>query len=534
MIEKIALIWPEIALFLTTCIVLVVGLSPEAGVRRLCAPIAGAGLIVSFVLALMTGTDAPGAMPHLAPFFKASAAAVGLALLLAQAGVVDRREESEIASGQRRFNPLRTVRAEYYALFLFSITGLMLCASASDLIWMFLALELTSLPTYVMIAISSRRMRAKEAAVKYFFLGALGAAIFLYGFVLIYGGTGSMRLDEIGRAFEGGINPLALAGLMMAIIGVSFKIAAVPMHFYTPDVYQGAAAPVAALLGYVPKAAGFIVIILLLTTVGWDPGLPQEIRVLLWVMAALTMTFGNVLALMQTSVKRMLAYSSIAHSGYMLVGVIAGPAGSFWASGIGAVLFYLLIYGLTNAGAFAVLAALERRGADGDPEEIETFDDLRGMCATHPVLGWTLVVCALSLLGFPPLIGFIAKAALFTSAIHAGEIELVIVLGVNSAIAAWYYLRLAGAPMLQDPGPESGSIRRSPYPARRIAAVVGALAAIVLAIFANRLMRAGGEAARYQPARTIAASPGEAPFDARARREALEAATTPGALVDPP
>src|SRR5690606_16563351 len=158
--------------------------------------------IAAFVLALFTGRggDVAHSMPGMAALFKASAAAVGLVLLMLQAGVVDRREEDEIASGRRRFNPLRTVRAEFYALFLFSITGLMLCASATDLIWLFLALELTSLPTYVMVAISTHRERSQEAAVKYFFLGALGAAIFLYGFSLIYGGTGVMGLDEI--AFE--------------------------------------------------------------------------------------------------------------------------------------------------------------------------------------------------------------------------------------------------------------------------------------------------------------------------------------------
>jgi NADH-quinone oxidoreductase subunit N len=504
-IEKIALIWPEISLFLTTCVVMVVGLSPDVGIRKLCAPISGVGLIAAFVLALVTGRggDAASAMPAMAAFFKASAAAVGLVLLLAQAGVVDRREEAEIASGRRRFNPLRTVRAEFYALFLFSITGLMLCASATDLIWLFLALELTSLPTYVMVAISTHRQRSQEAAVKYFFLGALGAAIFLYGFALIYGGTGVMGLDEIAAAFAGdGVNPIAMAGLIMAIIGLGFKIAAVPMHFYTPDVYQGAAASVAAMLGYVPKAAGFMGIMLLVAMVGWEP-LPQEIRVLLWVMAALTMTFGNVLALLQTSVKRMLAYSSIAHSGYILVGVIAGPGARFWDNGIAAALFYLLAYGLTNAGAFAVIAALERRGADGEPEEVETFDDLRGLCRTHPALGWTMALCALSLLGAPPLLGFLAKAPLFTSAISAGEIPLVIVLGVNSAIAAWYYLRLAGAPLLSEPGPGAEAVRESPYPARRIAAVVGAAATIVLAILANSLMRASGVAARGGESRQV-------------------------------
>jgi NADH-quinone oxidoreductase subunit N len=202
----------------------------------------------------------------------------------------------------------------------------------------------------------------------------------------------------------------------------------------------------------------------------------------------------------------MLAYSSIAHSGYILVGVIAGPADpgqGFWASGIGASLFYLLGYGLTNAGAFAVIAALERTGADGQPEEVESFDDFRGLCRTHPLLGWSLVACAISLLGFPPLLGFLSKAPLFTSAIRAGEIPLVVVLGVNSAIAAWYYLRLAGVAMLQDPAPGARAVRLSPYPARRVAAAVGASATIVLAVLANPLMESSREAAEHRPAEPV-------------------------------
>lgn len=512
MIEKLPFLWPEITLFLTTCVVMVVGLSPRISMRRLCAPISGLGLLVAGILATRTPTDTGALLPHLMPFAKVVVAGVGLLILPVLAGTVDRRRESLIAQGKARFDPLRANRAEFYAFYLFSLTGLMLCASAGDLIWLFLALELTSLPTYVMVTISTRGTRSQEAGVKYFFLGALGAATFLYGFVLIYGGTGSTRLDQIAAvlAYQGatdGINPIAMAGLVLAFLGLCFKIAAVPMHFYTADVYQGAAAPVSAMLAFVPKAAGFLAIILLLSTVGWSYGLvahddgtvadalgaghslPQTLRVLVWVVAALTMTVGNVLALLQRSAKRLLAYSSVAHSGYMLVGLVAGPAGlGFTENGLAATLFYLLSYGAMNLGAFAVIASVERQ----DGREVDDLDDLRGLCRTRPVLGWSMVVCALSLMGFPLTLGFFAKLPLFTSGIAAGEITLVVVLGLNSAIAAFYYLKLVAMPMLDDP--QGAPLRLTPFPSRVLAGVLSAGLVVVLMITASRLMTASERA----------------------------------------
>ena len=337
--------------------------------------------------------------------------------MLLCAGTADREEEQALAASGARFNPLRTVKAEFYAFILFSLTGLMLCASADDLIWIFLALELTSLPTYVLVTLSTKDRPSQEAGVKYFFLGAMGAAVFLFGFALLYGATGSAHLADIAAVFaRDGLSDLAIAGMILSMVGVSFKIAAVPMHFYTPDVYEGAAAPISAFLAFVPKTAGFLVIILLAATLGWTHGpsesLPPEIRVVLWVVAALTMTFGNVLAILQTSVKRILAYSSIAHSGYMLVGIIAGPGdGGFASNGIAAVLFYLFSYGVMNAGAFAVVACLERRDLDGSHREIESVDDLRGLCKTRPrCSAGVMALCSLSLLGLPPLLGFFGES----------------------------------------------------------------------------------------------------------------------------
>jgi NADH-quinone oxidoreductase subunit N len=531
MIERLSFMIPEIALFITTCFVMVVGLSRNATTRNLTPVMAAIGIILAGVLAYMTtptGIEAGNAsagqvlLPNLAMYMKVVIAGVGLLLLLVQAGTVDRVEESLLASGKRQYDALRANRAEYYAFFLFSLTGLMLCASADSLIWLFLALELTSLPTYIMVTISTARNRSREAGVKYFFLGALGAAVFLYGFALLYGGTGSTNLNLIAAAFRTqGINSIAMAGLLVSILGLGFKIAAVPMHFYTADVYEGAAPQVSGFLAFVPKTAGFIALLLLLATCGWSferagvaPGLahvlrggitratefghslPESVRLLLWVMAALTMTLGNILALLQTSVKRTLAYSSIAHSGYMLVGVIAGPGDTFARSGIAAVLFYLLAYGVMSTGTFAVLAALERSpGTDGEPREVDQFDDLRGLTASHPALGWVMTICSLSLLGLPPLLGFFGKLPLFTSAIHAKEYVLVIILGINSAIAAFYYLRLAFFPFLEKKDDFAEPVAMSPFASRSLSALVSAAGVIVLALVGSQVMASVEKAA---------------------------------------
>jgi NADH-quinone oxidoreductase subunit N len=497
MFQKVHDLWPEIAMFITTCIVMVVGLSPSFQVRRLCSLISALGLGAAGALAAVATPDGHGLMPNLMPFAKVMVAAVGLLLLFLAEGTVDRQEEHLIAQGRLAFNPLRTNRAEFYAFFLFSLTGVMLCASADDLVWLFLALELTSLPTYIMVTISQTGRagsRSQEAGVKYFFLGALGAATFLYGFALLYGGTGTTDLNEMRSFFSGhGFNGIALTGMLLSLIGVGFKIAAVPMHLYTPDVYEGAAAPVSAFLAFTPKTAGFLAILLLCSTVGWGPdghALPDAVRLTLWVMAALTMTVGNVLALWQNSVKRILAYSSIAHSGYMLVGVIAGPGDgtSIGHNGPAAVLFYLLCYGVMNMGCFAVLACLERKHGAEEPHEIETVDDLSGLCKTHPALGWTMVLCSLSLMGFPPLLGFLGKLPLFTSIIAADDITLAVVLGLNSAIAAYYYLRLAWASYLQEPLPGVRA-HATPFFSRPLAATVSAIGVLLLVLVGNALMK---------------------------------------------
>lgn len=500
MTEKLAILWPEIFLFIATCLVMITGQWPSRAIRQFTPWICATALVLAF-FAAMTSPATQGMFPAIVPYAKMIIAAVGLLVLLLLSGTVDRQLELDVDNG-KPFQSIRSNRGEFYAFFMFSLTGLMLTASADDLIWLFLALELTSLPTYIMVAVSREEDSSLEAAVKYFFLGALGAAIFLYGFAMLYGATGSTNLSEIAAVFASdGVSSIGMIGMLIAVIGVSFKIAAVPMHFYTPDVYQGAASPVSAMLAFVPKTAGFLALMFLLGTVGWGYGLggghlPIEIEATLWIMAALTMTVGNILALLQSSVKRILAYSSIAHSGYMLVGIIAGPGsegGAFYQNGLAAVLFYLFTYGVMTVGTFAVLASLEHRNG----READHIDDIRGICKSHPVLGWTFVITVLSTLGFPPLLGFIGKLGLFSAGISAGHYALIVVLGINSAIAACYYLRLVAVAYIDDTEKAKDPVYTTPFFMRPLAGVLSAGGVILFMVFSGPIVDGALNAASY-------------------------------------
>ncbi|MHC4130200.1 MAG: NADH-quinone oxidoreductase subunit N, partial [Planctomycetota bacterium] len=329
MADKLWFLIPEIWLFLGVFVLSVMGLARTKFLRDALPLVVCAFLAVALVAIplVYTQTDrlsrAAMLMPSVGYYVKMVVCAMGIVLALLSVGLIDRRLEEAVKSGRARFDPIRVSRGEYFAFFLLSLIGAMLVCNANDLIWLFLALELTSLPTYVMVAISRPSRRAQEAAVKYFFLGALAAAMFLYGFALLYGSTGTIVLTEMREALTeqaaaggaaGGLNRMAIVGMILAVVGVSFKIVAVPMHFYAADVYEGAAAPVTAFLGFVPKTAGAVAIILLLGTVGWSghgtEGLPQPILITLWMIAVLTMTLGNVGAMLQRSAKRLLAYSS--------------------------------------------------------------------------------------------------------------------------------------------------------------------------------------------------------------------------------
>lgn len=522
MVDKLWFLMPEMSLFGGVVIVFIMGLSHHQRVRdtvplMTCVFLGLALALTPFVYDGAHGREILSQhpdlmlMPMIGKYVKMVVCVLGIVLAMVSVGSIDRRMEAAVESGRIAFDPIRSNRGEFYAFFLLSLIGVMLVCNANDLIWLFLALELTSLPTYIMVAISRPSRRAQEAAVKYFFLGAMAAAMFLYGFALLYGSTGTIILTEMRDAFaqqaqDEGINSIGMIGMILALLGIAFKIAAVPMHFYAADVYEGAAAPVTAFLAFVPKTAGMLAIILLLGTVGWSghalieggirqsyEGLPQPILTTLWMIAVLTMTLGNVGALLQRSAKRVLAYSSIAHSGYMLIGVIAGPA----YDGINAVLFYLLAYGVMNTAAFAVLAGLERR-----EQEIESMDDLAGLRSNHPGMAIVMALAAGSLLGVPPLLGFFGKFYLFIAGVQADQIVLVVIAGFNSAISAWYYLGLITQPIMSKPSAQSETIVRSPFAWPRIAGIATAAAVVVLPVFAGRLFKATGEVGA--PTQTVA------------------------------
>lgn len=513
-LEKLQHLWPEITMLIGACLCLVAGLSNKQAIRKATPCVAIVTLVVAgLVVVFGNSVD----MNHFlglgryAEYLKLAVLAMGVLLVLVATGTVDTLKQVIDAESKDSdaFEPGDDFRGEFFAFMLFSLTGVMMTAGASELVWLFLALELTSLPTYVMVATSRDRDKglSQESAIKYFFLGALSAAVFLYGFTLIYGATGFTEFAEIhDYVAENGASPMMIVGVALAVVGVCFKIAAVPMHFYTADVYQGAATPVSAFLAFVPKTAGMIALIALLglpLSAGHNPAtdlpsLPVPIVYLVAIIAAVTMTVGNVLGLVQNNVKRVLAYSSIAHSGYMLVGVLVGPmlamsmiaqaqaAGeevdTSLSNGTAAVLFYLVAYGLSTIGAFAVLGCLTRK----DGGDVETYDDLAGMRTRHPYQAGVLLVSVVSLVGLPPLVGFLGKLYLIGSAFSASNSDLgyaglfhglVVLLIINSAMSAGYYLRIIAVAFF---GEDKGQTVETAPPLRRAGGIIAALASIAL------------------------------------------------------
>ena len=337
--------------------------------------------------------------------------------------------------------------AEYYGLILFAVLGMMLMATAGDLIIVFLGLETMSIAIYPLVGLLRREARSSEAAMKYFLLGAFSTGFLLYGIALIYGATGTIRLEPIRAALT--VNHATsfylLPGIGLMLIGFGFKVAAVPFHMWTPDAYEGAPTPVTAFMAVGVKLAAFAAFIRIFMV--YLAPVSAQWTAILWIIAALTMTFGNLVALVQTNIKRMLAYSAIAHAGYVIVGMAAAPA---HAAG-GALLYYLLAYALTSLGAFAIVIALERAGAA--PTLIA---DYRGLAREHPGLAAAMTLFMLSLAGVPPLAGFVGKFYIFSAALDAGLVWLVIIAVLNSVISAYYYIGVIVAMYMQGAG-ESAS-----------------------------------------------------------------------------
>jgi len=339
---------------------------------------------------------------------------------------------------------------EYFGLLLLAATGMMVVGAATHLMTLFLALEMFSIALYVLAGLNQADMRSGEAALKYFMLGGFASAFLLYGMALLYGATGSTSLAGIAAAIppSGPWNPMLLGGIALLLIGFAFKVAAVPFHMWTPDVYQGAPTAVTAFMSVGAKAAGFAALLrLLLTTF---PSLYAQWVWPIAILAVLTMTWGNLAALKQGNLKRMLAYSSIAHAGYVLVGVAAG------GEGVSGALFYLMAYTFMNIGAFAVLIILER--IETDPAGI-TLDRVAGLFRRKPWLAGAMTIFMLSLAGIPPMAGFLGKLYVFGSAVRADLTWLAIAGMINSVISAYYYLRVVARMAMSEPAEEIEPLR---------------------------------------------------------------------------
>lgn len=343
--------------------------------------------------------------------------------------------------------------AEYYAFVLLALTGMMVMVSGADLLTIYLGIELMSITLYIMAGFKRFELRSIESSAKYFVLGAFSSGILLYGISIIFGVTGSTRLVEIAAVVNGrGIDdPLVFLSLMLLIVGFGFKVAAVPFHMWTPDVYEGAPTSVTAFMAVASKAAGFAAFLrVLLEAFG---GIKPDWNVLILVMCIITVALGNLVAIVQTNVKRMLAYSSIAHAGYALIGVVVagwgGTGATVSSQGVSSLMLYLAIYSFMTIGAFSMVAILRKGGLEG--EEIEDFT---GLAKRHKGGAFLMLVFMVSLAGIPPTAGFIGKLYLFMAAVNAGLAWLAIIGLIFAAISAFFYLRIVMVMYMREPSSE--------------------------------------------------------------------------------
>jgi NADH-quinone oxidoreductase subunit N len=361
--------------------------------------------------------------------------------------------------------PFGIKEGEFYLLLIFSTAGMMMMGSATDLLSIFIALEIMSIPIYVLVGFRRENPRAREASYKYFILGALSSGIFVYGAALVYGGSGTTNLSLIADALSiGRIDPILMLGVAFVLSGFFFKISAVPFHMWTPDTYEGASMPITAFMSVGVKAAAFSALVRFVIT---DVSFSGEVwTTAVAVVAILSMIVGNAAALAQDNLKRLLAYSSIAHVGYILVAVVAATD-----YGVAAILFYILIYVISNLGIFALLIYFSKKNT-----ECEKIEDLYGLGYKFPIMAVALGIFMFSLAGIPPTGGFMGKLFLFAAAVKEGYVGLVVVGVLASGVSVYYYLRVINA-LFQQKTPARGLLKS------RLAAVVVILSAIAILYF---------------------------------------------------
>jgi NADH-quinone oxidoreductase subunit N len=441
-----ATIWPLIFLSAWACVLLLVDLFIPKERKGVTALLSALGLAITLGLTLaqigvgLAGFNGMVMIDGFAVFVNALVLVSGLLGVALAYGYVKR---------------MGLERGEYYTLLLFSVTGMMLMAQAADLIVVFLALELLSIPLYVLAAFARPRAESEEAGLKYFLLGAFATGFVVYGTALVFGATGSTNLMTVlERAAPGAENLLLLSiGAAGILVGFGFKVAAVPFHMWTPDVYQGAPSAVTAFMSSGAKIAGFAALLRVFATA--FPSIAVDMTGILWALAALTMILGNVIAIAQSNIKRLLAYSSIAHAGYILMAFVPYGNPDVAPVSIAAGLFYLVAYALTNFGAWGVVIALEK--SEGRGLEIS---DYAGLARKHPALAAAMTVFMLSLIGLPPTLGLVGKVYLFRAVIDGGFYGLAIIGVLTSLVSAYYYLRVVVVMYMRDGEPQT---EREPF-----------------------------------------------------------------------
>jgi NADH-quinone oxidoreductase subunit N len=473
----LAWLLPEIVLTVTGLLVLGLDFSLPARNRTALAGLSLCGILAAIALVFNQAGHAQRvvvfsglhAVDAYAAFFKL--------VFLMSAGMV-------ILAAIHFLQEMQLPEGEFYALILFATLGAMLMASAVDLLSLFVGLETLSISTYALCGFLKRDQRCNEGALKYLLMGAFSTGVLLYGMVLLYGFAGTTNLAAIGRAIGMGNfrNPALIMAMVLLAGGFGFKIAAVPFHMYLPDMYEGAPTPVVAYMAGATELAGVAVLVRVFLL--GMPTLAVDWSLLFWVLAVLTMTIGNLVAIAQANIKRMLAYSTIAHMGYILIGPVVGSS-----LGVSAVLFYSLVYALMTIGAFGMVLLLQRGTVRGDQ-----IDDFTGLAQKSPLAAVIMLLFLLSLTGIPPTAGFIGKFYLFAAAVEGGYIWLVLIAVANSAISLFYYMRVVVAMYMRDLPPHG--LELSTSSALRVAVLLAAVGTLLLGIFPGPVLELARASAR--------------------------------------
>jgi NADH-quinone oxidoreductase subunit N len=468
---SLAMIRPLIILVAWACLLLLIDLFiPTERNRGITAGLAALGLLVAlgFVLA---GTGQPaasgfGGMIMLDDFARFLSTLLLLSGLAGVALAYDYLQRTGIEHG------------EYYVLLLFALSGMILMGMSADLIMVFLSLELLSIPLYVMAGIAVPRLTSEEASIKYFLLGAFSSGFFVYGTALVYGATGTTALKDIAAALQANRADitLLLAGAGLILTGLGFKVAVVPFHMWTPDVYHGAPSAVTAFMAVGAKAAGFAALLRIFVLT--FPAISANLTPVLWALAALTMILGNFIAIAQRNIKRLLAYSSIAHAGYILMALVPFGQSKVAANSVASALFYLVAYAFMNFAAWSVVIALEQAGEKG----LE-LKDYAGLGRKYPALAAVMAIAMLSFTGVPPTLGFVGKFYLFRTVVEGGYIGLAIIGVLTSLVSAFYYLRVVVIMYMQDGEPV---VRHDAW--LYLAAAAAGVCTVALSIFAAPLL----------------------------------------------